>query len=96
MLHCCIAELLNRLIVRLFSQEFIVDLKLYATIINMLKSLDEFQKIGFWLAVVSKNNTLKVVAAAKKPEKALALAKKKGFKEASLMMSSNRYASWIP
>lgn len=62
----------------------------------MLQELNKFNKPGLWLAVITKNNSIKVVASSKSPKESLTKARKKGFKEVSLMMSSERYASWIP
>ena len=63
---------------------------------HMLKDLTAYQKTGFWLAVVTKGDKIKVVSAAKKPELALQEAQKRGFEDATLMKSARRYAAWIP
>lgn len=61
-----------------------------------MKDLKEFKKPGLWLAVVTRKQRIKVVSTAKNPKKALETAQQAGFQDASLMMSSSRYASWAP
>jgi len=59
-----------------------------------MTDLKHFTKPGLWLAVVTKNGLIKVIAAAKTPKKALESAQNKGIKNVSLMMSARRYGSW--
>ena len=61
-----------------------------------MKDLQDFKKPGLWLAVITRKQKIKVVATAKTPQKALETAQQAGFQDASLMMSSSRYASWAP
>lgn len=60
----------------------------------MLQDITDYQKPGLWLAVVTKDNKLKVATAAKDPQKALEGARQRGFLDASLMRSASRYASF--
>lgn len=61
----------------------------------MLKDLKEFTRKSLWLAVVMRRNKMKVAASSKDPQEALKKAKEKGYAEASLIKSSDRYASWV-
>ncbi len=60
-----------------------------------LKDLSEFTKTGFWLAVITQNRKMKVVASAKDPTIALKEARELGFNDASLIQSAKHYAAWI-
>ena len=61
----------------------------------VLKNLSEFTKTGFWLAVITQDRRMKVVASAKDPKVALKKARGLGFDDASLMQSAQHYAAWI-
>lgn len=61
----------------------------------MLKDLKKFTRKGLWLAVVNRRNKMKVAASSKNPIKALEKAKEDGYTDASLIKSSERYASWV-
>ncbi|RJR14918.1 hypothetical protein C4579_03935 [Candidatus Microgenomates bacterium] len=61
----------------------------------MLQNLEDFQKEGYWLAVVTKHRRIKIVAAAKDPKRALQDAHNMGYKQASLMKSAKHYGVWV-
>jgi len=61
-----------------------------------LTPLNQYQKAGFWLAVVSRRNKLFVAGVAREANKALARAKELGIEGASLMKSARNYGLWAP
>ena len=61
----------------------------------ILKELKDYQKKGLWLAVVTKKQKMKVVAASPKPETALREAHEAGFLDAALIQSASNYAAWV-